>query len=386
MDQERIFHIAGIISKYVHGDLTLQEQEELENWKSQSPEHSRLFEEFSRYEFLERKQVAERLCARERAWQQFCERRRVTLRRKKVRMYWIRSVAAVLLIGVTVLMFYRRSESPETSFIAQSLTAGESRAILTLADGQKINLGKQSADTLLEKDGALLNTSANCIAYNPLTGDRTEIMYNCLDVPRKGEYMLVLSDGSKVWLNSESQLRYPASFQGKERRVFLKGEAYFEVCRNEEMPFIVVTGKSAVQVLGTSFNIRAYTDEKYSYTTLVDGSVRVSAGTQSMVLEPAEQGRVSVSGSLDKRKVDVNLYTAWKKGRFVFENQTLEEMMNTLSRWYDVNVFFTTERVKEAMFTGNLKRYDDFDKIVEMLELTGVAHFKIDGNAVVISE
>lgn len=386
MDQEKIFHIAGIISKYVHGDLTLQEQEELNNWKSESPEHSHLFEEFSHYEFLEKKQVAERLCAKERAWQQFCERRRTTLSRKKVRMYWIRSVAAVLLIGVSALMFYRQSVDPETSFTAQELTAGGSRAVLTLADGQKINLGGQSADTLLEKDGALLNTSANCIEYNPLTGNRTEMVYNCLEVPRKGEYMLVLSDGSKVWLNSESQLKYPASFQGKERRVFLKGEAYFEVCRNERMPFIVVTGKSAVQVLGTSFNIRAYADEKYSYTTLVDGSVRVSAGTQSLVLKPNEQGIVNASGRLDKREVDVDLYTAWKKGRFVFENQTLEEMMNTLSRWYDIDVFFTTERVKEAMFTGNLKRYDDFDKIVKMLELTGVAHFKIEGNTVVISE
>ena len=211
--------------------------------------------------------------------------------------------------------------------------------------------------------------------------------YNQLDIPRKGEYRLVLADGTRVWLNSESSLKYPVAFQGNERKVYLEGEAYFEVSKDEHKPFTVVTGESSIRVLGTSFNVRAYADEAQLCATLVEGKVRLSHAQQSLILSPDEQGVVTLaSGKLEKRKVDASLYTVWKDGRFVFENQTLEEIMNTLSRWYDVKVFYTNEQVKQAMFNGNLKRYDDFDQIVKMLELTGVAHFKINGETIIISE
>lgn len=133
--------------------------------------------------------------------------------------------------------------------------------------------------------------------------------------------------------------------------------------------------------------LRAYADEEQLYATLVEGTVRLSHAQQSLILYPDEQGVITfVSRKLEKRKVDANLYTAWKDGRFIFENQTLEEIMNTLGRWYDVKVFYSNEQVKQAVFNGNLKRYDNFDQIVKMLELTGVAHFKINGETIIISE
>lgn len=388
MENEQIFRIAEIIARHIQGQASLKDGMLLDEWKSADREHRRLLEKFSQYEFWESKQIAEYLCAKEKAYRQFCVRRQLFLRRKKIRMYTYRAMAAVviLLVGFCGFLSYRPEVNTGSVSGTAFLPAGESRAVLTLADGQKVYLGKQAADTLLQNGEIVANNSEACLRYNASALVAESLAYNRLEVPRKGEYMLVLTDGTKVWLNSESQLRYPVNFTGNERRVFLKGEAYFEVSYNEKSPFIVVAGSSAIQVLGTSFNVRAYADEGYSYTTLVEGSVRLSTGKQAIVLKPDEQGISTVSGQLDKRTVDVKLYTGWREGRFVFENQSLEEMMQTLSRWYDVNVFFTGEKVKKAMFTGNLKRYDDFDKIADMLELTGVAHFEIEGNTVIVSE
>lgn len=388
MDHGNVYHIAEIISKYIKGNLTSGEQEELEDWRESSADHQKLLDEFSHFAFLEKKQIAKYLCGKEKAYQQFCLRQQAFLHRKK-RYIWYRSIAAlvVLSIGLTAVLYYRPEHLKEPIVVQQFLSAGESRAVLTLADGQKMYLGTQMADTLVRQAGVVMNTAAGCVKYQEIVAEPESVRYHQLDIPRKGEYKLVLSDGTRVWLNSETQLRYPVRFQGTERRVYLEGEAYFEVEKDEKMPFVVVAGQSAVQVLGTSFNIRGYTGEPYIYTTLVEGSVKLSCGRSSLLLKPDEQGTVdSQSGKLDKRRVDVRLYVSWRDGRFVFENQTLEEIMNTLGRWYDVNVFFTSEQVKKALFIGNLKRYDDFDKIVKMLELTGVAHFEIKGNTIVISE
>ena len=389
MSCEKIFHIAEIIAKYVQGSLTSLEEKELEDWKSGSPEHQRLLEDFVRYQFLERKQIAERLCGKEKAYQQFCSRQKEFLHRKKIRIRWYGGIAAavVCLFAFTGIFLYEQTENSVVETTDALLAAGGSKAVLTLADGRKMKLGREIPDTLIQDGEVVLNASGDCIAYDRHPNETAQLVYNQLDIPRKGEYMLVLSDGTKVWLNAETRLKYPVRFQGNERRVFLTGEAYFEVKPDQRMPFIVETEKSSVLVLGTSFNVRAYRDETFAYTTLIQGSVQLSAGNSSVVLKPDEQGVVdAATGQISKHVVDGALYAAWKEGRFVFENQTLEEIMRTLGRWYDVEVFYANEQVKEAMFNGNLKRYDDFNQIVKMLEMTGVAHFKIQGNTIVVSE
>ncbi len=168
---------------------------------------------------------------------------------------------------------------------------------------------------------------------------------------------------------------------------YLEGEAYFEVSENKDMPFIVDMSKAAVKVLGTSFNARAYPDESCIYATLAEGRILLDAGGQNLVLQPQEQGVLElVSGKMTCKKVDVTLYSGWKDGRFIFQEQTLENMMNTLSRWYDIQIFFESEAVRRMTFSGNLKRYDSFNKIIELLEMTGMAHFKINGKTILISE
>ena len=195
-----------------------------------------------------------------------------------------------------------------------------------------------------------------------------------------------MSDGSIVYLNSESELRYPVKFVGEDRRVYLSGEAYFDVSKDKEHPFSVDVNGSVVKVLGTSFNVRAYADENEILTTLVQGSVRFSAGKESVVLKPGEQAVLNKSGRVVIKEVDTYLYTAWKNGVFAFEKQRLEEIMNVVARWYDVNIFWENASQKEVTFTGKMKRYDDFSKVVEMLEMTGNTEFVVKENNIFIRE
>lgn len=382
MDKQQIFNIAGIIVKSLRGELSGQEQRELEDWKSSSPEHLRLWEEFSRYSFLESKLVAERLCGKERAFQQFCRRQEELRRRKRLRLVGYSSVAAVVVIALTCVLFIPSFRHTESVPVAQTLQAGESRAVLTFADGRQMVLGSQLQDTLLQHGDATLTATSNRIEYSPSDHTSGEIVYNQLDIPRKGEYCLVLSDGTKVWLNSESQLRYPVAFQRKERRVFLVGEAYFEVVKDSK-PFVVSTAMGDVNVLGTAFDVKAYKNEEAVYTTLVTGSVNFK-GRESLILEPGEQAVAFVNGKMEKRKVDINEYIGWKNGLYLFRKQNLESIMNDLARWYDVDVFYQTPDLKDIAFTGNLKRYDNINAFMEILVRTGDIKYRIEGNTILL--
>lgn len=386
MELHEVYHIAEIISKYLAGKLTAEEEVELITWRDSSDHNSWLLNDFSHFHFLERKQIAERLCDQEKAYRKFVFRQQRHLRWNRMVRICSGVAAGILLAGITVVFLYHRELSVPVVADSRVIVAGESRAVLTLANGQKVQLGKEVLDTLLLCDGTAVNASGNSVVYRAKDQSGT-LVYNQLDIPRRGEFMLTLADGTKVWLNSESRIRYPMSFTGEERRVYLEGEAYFEVVKNEKMPFIVEMHGVAIRVFGTSFNARAYGDEPNVYTTLIEGSIGLLAGDKKLLLAPNEQGVVEVcSGNMVKRSVDVRLFTGWKEGRFLFDGQNLEEIMNTLVRWYDVQVFFRNETVRKVTFSGNLKRYDSFDKIIEMLELTGMAHFTVSGNTIFISE
>lgn len=386
MDDQRIFQLAKIIAKSLRSSLTEAESAELEAWKDNSPEHHKMADEFSRHSFIERKFTAEKHCGKEKAYQRFQERQRRAYKRKRLRIirYAVAAIATIVLTVGGVLLY--RTDSGEMPTVAgQSLLSGSSKAVLTLADGQQVDLENAISTNSLSGQGVRVDTSAGKISYHATNRISEELVYNRLDVPRGGEYLLVLEDGTKVWLNSESSLRYPVTFKGKERRVFLKGEAYFEVAHNERMPFIVESGATETRVLGTSFNIRAYADEACVYATLEEGSIRFSSGEESVILKPDEQGRLDTqSGEMDKRQVDTKLHTGWREGRFVFKSQPLDEMMRTVARWYDVEVVFADDSLKHISFSGNIRRSDDFSHIVNMLEMTGELVFKIEGKTIYI--
>ena len=216
--------------------------------------------------------------------------------------------------------------------------------------------------------------------------DTEELQYNILRVPRGGEYSVVLGDGTSVCLNSESELRYPVQFDRRERRVFLRGEGYFEVAKDPEHPFVVEVEDAKIEVLGTIFNVSGYAEEERVVTTLVEGVVRLSSDNESVLLEPNEQGVLDKDGHLSKVEVNVFPYVAWQKGLFVFRQQSLERVMQVVSRWYDVKVVFKDEETKRISFTGNMRRYGNFEQVVRMLEMTGGLNFNIEGRTIYITE
>lgn len=388
MELKQLPQIARLLFQRLTDTLSVEEEAEFENWLSADDRNLQMWKEISRKNFYSEKELQSHLFN---ALAAFCRvqakyHRRLFQRRLQRICVGVAAIAVVTLGIIWIkINFARQADKPLPVF--SQFPAGESRAVLILGDGQRMELNRQMDDSVIIDAGIRLETTGGKVEYRQEKIQPVTLTFNTLEIPRKGEFQLVLGDGTKVWLNSESCIRYPVAFTGKERRVYLQGEAYFEVSKNKEIPFIVDMGKVAVQVLGTAFNARAYRDETRVYATLAEGKIQLEAGQRNLILQPEEQGVVELaSGELTRKKVDVRLYTGWKEGRFIFQEQTLEEMMNTLSRWYDIQVFYENPAVRKVTFSGNLKRYDSFDKIIGMLEMTGMAHFKVKGNTIIISE
>ena len=298
-------------------------------------------------------------------------------------------VAAVVLpltIAIVLYIGLGKESVPATNYAAAAtILPGTSKAVLTTGDGNTIMLGQEYSDSTIIADGMRIDASTSGLTYAGISGN-SALVYNKLEIPRGGEFCLTLSDGTKVWLNSATSIQYPVAFGTKARRVFVQGEAYFEVAKDAKKPFIVQFMSSAVTVLGTSFNVRAYPEEGHSLTTLAEGSVCITGGDNTISIKPGEQVEVdALSGDMVKREVEVRDFTSWKDGRFVFVRRPLEEIMRTLERWYDIRVVFKDEEAKRISLSGDLRRYDNFSRVVEMLGLTGDARFEIKGNDVYIT-
>lgn len=301
------------------------------------------------------------------------------------------SVAASLLLLLSLSFWLVRKQASSPSAInvvvavSEEIHPGERKAVLTLANGPVVDL-RDSLLTANDLEKCLQEARPEKLPENRQR-TKPEIAYHTLYVPRGGEFFLTLSDSTKVWLNSDTELRFPAEFAGDVRMVHLKGEAYFEVSHRAEHPFLVEMESSKVQVLGTSFNLRTYEDEKEIAATLVEGKVCFLAeGKEKLNLLPGEQAVLDDEGHLSKHEVDPYFYIAWKDGNFIFRKQPLEEVMQIIARWYDVEVHFMDDSLKKLSFSGNVKRYDDFSKIVQMLEMTGNTKFEIRGKNIFIKE
>lgn len=388
MELKQLPRIARLLSHRLTDTLSVEEEAEFENWLSADDRNLQMWKEISRKNFYSEKEIQSHLFNALAAFHKVQAKHHRRLFRRRVQRICVGVAAiAVIAFGIIGIKMNFTERAGKSMPVCSQFPAGESRAVLILGDGQRMELNRQMDDSVIIDAGMRLETTGGKVEYRQEKTQPATLIFNTLEIPRKGEFQLVLADGTKVWLNSESCIRYPVAFAGKERRVYLQGEAYFEVSKNKEIPFIVDMGKAAIQVLGTSFNARAYRDEPRVYATLAEGKIQLEAGQGSLILQPEEQGVVELaSGELTRKKVDIHLYTGWKEGRFIFQEQTLEEMMNTLSRWYDIQVFYENPAVRKVTFSGNLKRYDSFDKIIGMLEMTGMAHFKVNGNTIIISE
>ena len=382
------FEIARIIQKSLKGKLSESEERQLSGWRKVSDENERAFQRMISEDFytigMEKLEMYDSRVAYGRFLQ-----KKYQQRRKRRFLINMARVAAVALPFVIALVLYvglnREEEQMVRPSLASNILPGTSKAVLTLANGQMIPLGKEATDSTIITDGTQISASGSGVTY--ASGVESEsVVYNKLEIPRGGEFCLTLSDGTRVWLNSETSIQYPVAFGAKERRVFVQGEAYFEVAKDAKKPFTVQFMSSSVTVLGPSFNIRAYPEEKRSQTTLAEGSVRIYSPGSSMLLKPGEQAEVSaLSGEMVKQEGEVKNFTSWKDGRFVFEQQPLEDIMRTLERWYDIRVIFKDEGAKRISLSGNMKRYGDFSQVMKMLQMTGDVRFELHGNDVYIT-
>ena len=300
-----------------------------------------------------------------------------------------RKIAAVivLLLAVGGGYWLWRETGKEMAESTVVVTQGQPRLILN--NGQQIPLGKgEDVPETSEVEGIRIDRKDKRIVYaatDSVVGGTLD--YNTLEIPRGTEYKLILADGTQVWLNVQTRLRYPVSFGSGERRVYLEGEAYFEVTKDAGRPFRVESAAQTVEVLGTQFNVYAYPDEQQVYTTLVEGSVAVTAvgSGKQMNLKPGEQTVVEAEhGDMAKSKVNIEEVISWKNGMFVFDDQSLEIILGKVARWYDVEVFYKNVQAKTLVFKGNLPRYGELSELLKVLESGSQVRFAVKGRSLVV--
>ena len=268
---------------------------------------------------------------------------------------------------------------------AHDLPPGRNNAILTLADGHSITLDSAANGRLAQQGNTKVIKLNGQIAYRNTGNTRGDeaILFNTISTARGNQYQLTLSDGTKVWLNAASSLRFPTTFKGKERRVEVTGEAYFEIAKNPSMPFKVQAGSGEIDVLGTHFNVNAYADEPSVKTTLLEGAVAVKKATALQMLAPGQQAEFSPQGAITlSDNVDVARETAWKDGFFWFNNTDIHMLMRQVSRWYDVEVEFSGN-ITDDGFTGKVSRNVPLSKLLDVLEQYEI-HFKIEGKKIIV--
>ena len=387
-------NIARLIRHSLIGELSEQERVELEAWLRDSEEHQVLFEKIKKEIRISSESSLFRSLNDEVAWQKF----KITTRERKRRVYVRRilTYAAVIVLPlavVAVFLFLNREKDtlPIASERVVKITPGGPRAVLITADQTVHELnGVQGQREIEVEKGVVIKQGGANLEYDSLVAPVQEVALamNTLKIPRGGEFRLKLSDGTNVYLNSASELKYPVRFDEKERKVYLSGEAYFEVTKDSDRPFYVVTEEVQVRVYGTEFNVNTHQPGKV-HTVLVDGKVGIKKRgmTGEITMKPGELASFDRNaGTFEVKEVDVRQYVVWKDGYFTFENESLEQILNTLSLWYDVDVFFQSESAKQLVFTGYMKRYNDISEILNAItEVVGV-NFTINGKTIIVSK
>lgn len=381
------FHIANLIAKYISGEITEEETIELTNWRKESSTHEALLQKICNEKNFEehiRQNTSFDILS---GWKEV--KKQIHKDNAKNRYIRIASYAAiiilpVLLIGIS-LKFTSSTPFPKgQTLIVQPILPGKSEAILTLDNGQTIHLEPKASKLLKQTDGTNIQMDSAMLNYQLVQKikQKKKDIYNKVETPHGGEYALLLSDGTKVHLNAMSSLRFPVTFDKGVREVKLQGEAFFEVSKTGQ-PFIVNINGMQVEVLGTTFNISAYPHEEYQ-TTLVNGSVKINTESgESRILKPSQQASFTPgNNSIQVRTVDTEFYTSWVKGKIHFKDQRLEDIMKTLSRWYDMKVIYADEKTKNIRFGCNVNRYAEITPFVQLLEQTEKVHVKIKDNTI----
>ena len=347
----------------------------LEAWLGESERHRQLYEEMKRF-VAKRENFQLSVEAKKQFKREFDSRIDEAYRRRGRRV-WLKvvSYAAMLALPIIagILLWTRQPVEEVVDYGIGPIKHGARKATLVLNDGKVLALDT-SRMTLKESDGVTIHTNDQALVYVDSLDNKGENLQNRLITPKGGEYTIMLADGTKVWVNAATEIRYPVKFAAGERRVYLDGEAFFEVEKAKGWPFIVETDRMHVRVTGTKFNVKSYRSEEVVHTTLVQGTVKVNTTedwAEAEELVPLQQYYLDKrSGQAQVKQVDTGLFTDWIEGRFVFKDQRLEEVMGTLARWYSVEVFYATPSVKNWRLSANLGRYEHIDAILKMIQAT----------------
>ena len=372
--------IQHLIISSLQGTASEEELLVLQKWLEESEQHFLLFHAY-RQDWIQAGCVQR--YQTEEAWKKV-EHRLFHRMSVKHLFLWTRiaGYAALVVLMIAVgYVFMRRDQDKDQAYVVEgNIEPGGKKAILVLGSDEKVVLGDEAEETLLAGN-TTVKKEGNTLVYGEKHAKETAGEYNRLITPRGGEYAVVLADGTKVWLNAESELHYPVHFPEHEREVHLK-EAYFSVSKQAGKPFVVCVGDSRITVLGTEFNVRNYQDEVVA-TTLVKGAVRIHDAGRECDLTPGQQAVIEADG-IRVREVDTDLYTAWKDGYFIYREKTLEDIMKELSRWYDFTYDCQSEELRQMTLTAKLRKFDRVEDIFDILKRTGRLDFATHGKNVTV--
>lgn len=367
-----------LINRYLNGTSSISEDRLIEAWYNTMSEKRTLSEE-NDFDHLS-----------EELWVKTLERAKINRQWKKIRLWPLMAVAGAIAACLILLLYYPSTEIPEGTpvknlALVDKILPGTNKAVLTLSNGSRINLTDGENGNLAEENRVVINKTADGQVIYSAAEKNSAVVFNTITTPRGGQYAVVLSDGTKVFLNAQSSITFPTSFPGAERLIKINGEAYLEVAHNRSMPFRVQTKGQLVEVLGTHFNINSYDDEPLIRTTLLEGSVKVQSGSSKVLLKPGEQSQLDKAKNGSKISVQtVNLeeVIAWKNGIFEFDEASIEDVMRKTARWYDINVSYVG-KAPDIRISGRISRKVDFSGLIQLLEFEGIK-FRIEGKNIAI--
>lgn len=392
---EEEFDIATLLAAQLHRQLTPEEQSALDSWLSASTKRRTWHSEMMQSRKVRKKLREFNSADRDAVWRKTLigletkYPKPETVKKMKLRPGIGAVAAAITLIVLGIYFFDTRNPivNLNAEIVNQNdIAPGKNTATLTLANGKMITLSDEKTGVVIDAaklsyiDGSsVLSSGASAKDLGSYKAGMT-----VLQTPRAGQYQMVLPDGTKLWLNAASSIRFPSSFEGlKQRKVYIQGEVCFEVAKDKNRPFIVECAGQTLEVLGTQFNISAYPEDSTVKTTLLEGSLRVAYRYQNVLLKPNQQAHLSASG-IQVKDVNAIIYTSWKDGIFTFQREQLTSIMNKLSRWYDVDVVYHGTDYETVTYSGSISRQSNISSILKLLEANFNIRFKLEGRKVIV--
>jgi ferric-dicitrate binding protein FerR (iron transport regulator) len=383
--------IAQLIAKELNGSAEKEDLELLENWLNESDENRKIYSEIKKKSWYAGHVATMKKYRLDAGWSKI-KTRMTTSSKTRMLLLIVSKYAAVVIFLFAVyflLRDYRFEQGQKKSLVQTSIEPGGRGARLVMDDGRTITLADDRVFAIREKDGTTINKGQGIVNYIKTKEMPQNEIFNTIITNTGQEFTLILSDGTKVTLNAESKIRFPVAFVRDERIVEVSGEAYFEVFHDARHPFIVKTHQSAIRVLGTEFNIRAYEDETAEVTTLVKGSVNIHHREKEDIavkLNPGDQATITpTNNEIKVEQVDTTYYITWKKGKFIFRNERLEDIIKNLQRWYHFEVEYKEDQLKNIRFGARIDRYTEVNPIFSIMNNTRLVHIEQNKNKIIIN-